>query len=319
MRGSIGYAESSAEIKLAAASGDFCGECPVWDPARNCLYWTDCVGLRFQCLDWATGRHETLKTEVEVYGFRLNEPSGFVITNTAGAWLWDGLGEPLLVAEMAEGSRLQLNDCTADSAGRLLTGSYFYDPYREYELGRLVRIDPTGAVAVLDEGFHLANGIGLSPGEGTLYLTDSVARRIYAYDYNVRSGSATRRRVFVELASSEGIPDGLAVDAEGFVWSAQWYGGCVMRYDAEGKPHRRIAVPAKQTSAVAFGGPDLSELFITTAAKSEPMPVMPPGYDPSAGPFGGSLYRVRLGVRGQEQHMSKISAPASGPGGGEVK
>ncbi|HEX8984187.1 MAG TPA: SMP-30/gluconolactonase/LRE family protein, partial [Bryobacteraceae bacterium] len=80
--------------------------------------------------------------------------------------------------------------------------------------------------------------------------------------------------------------------------SAQWYGGCVVRYDPDGTVERRIAVPAKQTSSVAFGGPGLEELFITTAAKSEPMPVMPPGYDPDSGLIGGPLYHLRIGIRG---------------------
>lgn len=310
MSSSDTHDDSSPGIRLAAASDDLCGECPVWDPALNCLYWTDCLGLKFQRLDWATGRYDTVKTGVEVYGFRRNQPDGFVVTNTTGVWLWDGRDELVLVADKVEGARLQLNDCTADSAGRLITGSYFYDPDREYELGKLVRIDCDGTAAVLDEGFHLSNGIGLSPDERTLYFSDSVGRRIYAYDYDVRSGSALRRKIFVQVPSTEGVPDGLAVDAAGFVWSAQWYRGCVLRYDPEGKLERTILVPAKQTSSVAFGGPDLSELFITTAAKPEPGPVMPPGYDASSGPFGGPLYRVRPGVCGLEQRMAKIRVPA---------
>ncbi len=301
---------SAPSVLPAVAAGDLCGECPVWDPASNRLYWTDCVGLKFQRFDPVSAAHEVLKTGIEIYGFRRNRPGGFIVTNTAGVWSWDGVAGLRLVADRAEGTRLQLNDCTADSSGRLLTGSFFYDPGARYEPGRLIRVDTNGTASVLDEGFDLPNGLGFSLDERTLYFTDSVARRIYAYDYDVSSGTARNRRIFVQVPADQGIPDGLAVDDEDFVWSAQWYGGCVVRYDPEGRVERRIPVPAKQTSSLAFGGPGLDELFITTAAKSEPMPVMPPGYDPDSGPIGGPLYRVRPGVRGRPPAMANIRQEA---------
>ncbi len=299
-------ADSGSGIEVAADFADACGECPVWDPAEKCLYWTDCVGLKFQRFDWTTDRSALTKPDIEIYGFRRNRPGGFVITNPQGVSLWDGRGELVYLAGETEGTRLQLNDCTADLAGRLLTGSFFYNPGVEYELGRLIRVDSNGSVATLDEGFHLANGIGLSPAERTLYVTDSVARRIYSYDYDSRTGTVRNRRVFVQVPDREGIPDGLAVDEAGFVWSAQWYGGCIVRYDPDGKEERRIRLPAKQTSSLAFGGPELTEIFVTTAAKSEIMPVMPAGYDPHSGFFGGPLYRIRTDIRGQGQFMASI-------------
>jgi D-xylonolactonase len=299
-------ARPSPQALPAVDAGDLCGECPVWDPADNRLYWTDCVGLKFQRFDPASAQHEVLKTGIEIYAFRPNRQGGFVVTNTAGVWTWDGKGELRLVANQAEGTRLQVNDCTADSAGRLLTGSFFYDPNAEYEPGRLVRICRDGTAAILDEGFDLPNGLGFSPDGRTLYFTDSVARRIYAYDYDVRDGSVRNRRLLVQVPRDEGIPDGLAVDEAGFVWSAQWYGGCVVRYDPDGTLERRIAVPAKQASSVAFGGAGLEDLFITTAAKSEPMPVMPPGYDPASGVIGGPLYHLRIGIRGLPQAPANI-------------
>ncbi len=308
-----GYSPSSTSpVTVAAATEDVCGECPVWDSTQAALYWTDCVGLCVHRLDWASGKHEAISRGVEVYGFRRNLGGGFVVTNPGGAWTWDGIGGLESIAHEAAGQRLQLNDCTADSRGRLLTASFFYDPAAKYEPGRLIRIDEDRRVTVLDEGFHLANGIGLSPAEDILYVTDSVARLIWAYDYDVRSGEARRRRQFVRVPDEEGIPDGLAVDADGFVWSAQWYGGRVVRYDPAGKEERRVAVPAKQTSSVGFGGPGLTEMFITSAAKSEPMPVMPPGYDPSTGPFGGPLFRVRTGVQGLTQHFANIRSSTRG-------
>jgi D-xylonolactonase len=159
---------------------------------------------------------------------------------------------------------------------------------------------------VLDTGYHLGNGIAFAPGERTLYVTDTVARRIYAYDYDLTTGTAARRRTLVQVPTTEGIPDGLAADGEGFLWSAQWYGACVVRYDPDGRVERRLAVPAKQVSSVAFGGPDLTELLITSAAQSEKLPVMPEGYDPEEGLIGGPLYRANAGIAGQAQHPADI-------------
>jgi len=296
-----------AELTKIADYGDLCGECPVWDAEGAALYWTDCTGLKFLRYDWRSRKPEIVRQGLAVNGFRRNRPGGFVITNNDGVWLWDGQGEPQLVTADAQGSRCQLNDCTADPAGRLIAGSYFYNPAEPYPLGKLILADTDGNARVLDEGFHLSNGLGFSPDGRTLYFADSAARLIYAYDYEAGAGSVRNRRIFVQVPREEGLPDGLAVDAQGFVWSAQWYGSCVVRYDPDGKVERRIPTPAKQTSSLAFGGPDLTDIFITSAGQSEPMPVMPPGYDAASGYFGGALYHANLGMPGRAQYMANIA------------
>jgi D-xylonolactonase len=168
-------------------------------------------------------------------------------------------------------------------------------------------VETDGSVHIADEGFHISNGLAWSPDSKYLYFTDSAARRIYRYDYDRASGNLRNRRVLVAVPAEEGLPDGLTVDAEGFLWSAQWYGGCIVRYDPDGKLERRVSIPAKQTSSLAFGGPELTDIFITSAARSEPMPVMPPGYDPDSGHFGGELYHLNLGIAGRPEHRARIS------------
>ncbi len=230
--------------------------------------------------------------------------------NSSGAWLWDGEQRLELLAKEVAGATCRLNDCAADPAGRLITGSNFYDPSIEYPLAVLFQFDTNGRGRILDEDFHLSNGIGFSPDGKTMYFTDSVARTIYAYDYDLASGEVKNRRTFVRVPSIEGLPDGLAVDAEGFVWSAQWYGGCVVRYDPDGRVERRVAVPAKQTSSLAFVCADLTYIFITTAAHPETTPLMRPGYDFDSRPFGGPLYKINLGIPGQPMLATGIAWPA---------
>lgn len=297
------------DLTVIADYGDLCGEGPIWDARLGNLYWTDCVGLKFYRYHPASGVHEMVKHDLEINGCALGRRGDFVITNNSGIWLWDGAGQVKLIADQADGSKCQMNDCIADPAGRLFAGSWFYDPHHEYPLGKLIRVDTGGVARVMDEGFHLANGLAFSPDEKTLYFTDSAARRIYAYDYDSKTGSLANRRVAVKVPKEEGIPDGLTVDAQGFLWSAQWYGSCVVRYDPDGRVERRIQVPAKQVSSIAFGGKDLTDIFITSAARSEPMPLMPPGYDPASGNMGGQLYHLNLDIQGKPEYQTAISVP----------
>jgi len=295
-----------SRIKVVADYGDLCGEGPVWDPDTGCLYWTDLEAHRFYRFHQASNKHEIVKQGLEITGYCMNRPSGFVIANTRGLWLWDGADALRLIADQVENTKCRMNDAIADPEGRFFAGSVFYDPNHEYELGKLVRVDINGTVHVADEGFQLSNGLAFSPDETIMYFTDSAARRIYAYDYDRRTGDIRNRHVLVRVPDDEGLPDGLTVDAEGFLWSAQWYGGCVVRYDPEGKVERRIEFPAKQVSSVAFGGKDLSDIFVTSASKTWPSPMMPKSYDPVSGNFGGQLYCVNLGVQGKPDYRADI-------------
>jgi len=293
--------------------GNLCGEAPLWDATQQKLYWTDCIGCKFYTYDWKSKRREVLLENFEVTGCALDQSGGFSFANSAGIWCWNGKDKPMSVASTFGNVKLQLNDCIADPEGRVLAGSCFYDPSLEYPLGKLFSIQRNGEVRILDEGFHLANGLGFSPDGNTLYFTDSVARLIYAYAYDSITGRVRNRRVFVKVDNDSGLPDGLTVDAEGFVWSAEWYGSRISRYDPDGKLERRIPVPAKQSSSLTFGGPDLRDIFVTSAAKSEPMPAMPTGYDPESGYFGGALFHLNVGIQGRLEYRTKLTAMDESP------
>ena len=294
------------KLRIVADYGDLCGECPVWDEDDACLYWTDIAGLKLHRYYPTSGRHHIVKRGLEIHGFRLDKSGGFVITNKHGVWGWDGKSHPRLIVGGIDGVKCRLNDCIADPIGRLLAGSCYFAPDVEYESGKLIRVDVDGKVHTLDEGFHMANGLGFSPDSRTLYFTDSAARRIFAYDYNQTTGEVSNRRTLVEIPPDEGLPDGLAVDSKGFIWSAQWYGSCVVRYDPTGAVERVIRVPAKQPTSVAFGGRELTDIYITSAGESGPLPIMPPGYNPHSGYFGGALYHLNLGIQGMRQFRTDI-------------
>jgi D-xylonolactonase len=285
---------------------DLVGEGPVWDEDTGNLHWVDLLGRRLYCYHWATRESRILKQGIEITSFANDRAAGFVIANTHGIWTWDGGDQIRLVANEVDGFKCRMNDGIADPAGRFLAGSCFYESDREYPLGHLIQVGTDGGTKILDDGIHLANGLGFSPDCRTLYFTDSGARCIYAYDYDVEKGSVRNRRVAVKVPDTEGLPDGMTVDAEGFIWSAQWYGSCVVRYDPDGKVERRIKIPAKQTSSLAFGGEELADIFVTSASRSFPTPLMPPDYDPASGYFGGRLYYINLGIRGKPEFKADL-------------
>jgi D-xylono/L-arabinono-1,4-lactonase len=293
-------------IEVVADYGDLCGEGPLWDYEKEILYWTDIDGKKFYRLLWSEQRHELLHDGFQVNGFAMQKGGGFVVTNSQGIWLWNGNSKPVRLASEAEGQECILNDCIADPEGRVYSGSYHYNPDGPASPSFLFRVDTDGSVHVADEGIQFSNGLAFSADCGTLYFSDSVGRCIYAYKWHRETGKLSDRRVFVRLPREEGFPDGLTVDAEGFLWCAHWFGGCITRYDPDGKRERRITIPASQTSSLAFGGPDLDHIFVTSASLNNMLPEAPRGYDSNRVYVGGKLFRLRADIRGRKEYRSRI-------------
>ena len=294
------------EFEVLANDNNLCGEGPLWDEPEQSLYWTDITGHRFYRYLSREQKHELLSEGFEVGGFSRQHDGSFVVSNNQGFWLWTPGQPPRLLASQCDGQQCVLNDCAADPQGRVYSGSWHLDENGHSAPSYLFRIDTDGSVHIADEGICFSNGLAFSPAHNTLYFADTVARCIYAYDWRARDGALSNRRVLTRIDRSEGLPDGLAVDAEGFLWCAHWFGGCITRYDPDGKRERRIDTPASQTSSLCFGGPNLDEIYITSAAKSDPLVLAPEGYDPNNVFIGGPLYRLRAGIRGTLKHRSNI-------------
>src|SRR5579884_3382028 len=164
---------------LLADTHDECGEGPLWDPQTGLLYWIDIGAQRISRLDWSSRTTRTLARQVDVTGIALNEPDGFVLVSSDGIWLWREPDESIAVLRSTADLPLAFNDCLAGPHGRLLAGTCYLNPERsDYPAGKLVSVSENGVLSVLDEGFALANGLGLSPDCRTLYFTDSARREI---------------------------------------------------------------------------------------------------------------------------------------------
>ena len=286
-----------------------CGEAPMWDNKKQELLWSDMLaGFIFKY----NPKDKSVKKIAEgkhVSGFTMNKNGGLVCACHEGLFLWDEKNKFRLIADKHNDDVIRSNDATADAKGRFIFGTTFYvgEDDKDIKLGKLYSVASNGLITTMEEGIYLSNGIGFSPDNKIMYLTDTGLRIIYAYDYDLKNGTISNRRVFVKVPDTEGIPDGLTVDAQGFVWSAQWYGSCVVRYDPDGKVERYLRTPAKQTSSLVFGGEDLTDIFITSAAKSARLKVAPKGYDFNASGMGGPVYRYNLGIKGIPENFADIS------------
>jgi L-arabinonolactonase len=142
-----------------------------------------------------------------------------------------------------------------DRHGRFFAGGM--DDKEELKICGLWRLDPDLTIARVDSGIICSNGPCWSPDDKTFYFADTFQEEIWAYDYDIISGTPSRRRLFASTASDPGVADGSTVDAEGFLWNAQLISGDLVRYAPDGSVERRIGMPVRNITSIMFGGPNL--------------------------------------------------------------
>jgi len=251
------------EAERLLAMGSRLGEGPRWNTDEQALYWVDIEGHLFHRYDPATGIRKDFEAglPVGVLGFRAS--GGLIMATRRGFATWDfSAGKLTFITDPEAGKEgARFNDGGTDRAGRFWAGTMSPpDP-----TSSLYRLDPDGSLHVMETGVTISNGIGWSPDNKIMYFTDSPRRVIYAYDFDLQSGTISNRRNFAYTPDDPAEPDGLTVDSEGFVWSAQWGGWRILRYDPDGKVEREVRVETAHVTCCAFGGPDLTDLYITTA------------------------------------------------------
>jgi sugar lactone lactonase YvrE len=267
------------------------GEGPLWNEQEQALYWVNIVKGCYHRLHPATGKHEKFEvgSPLGVLGFRAS--GGLVMATAQGLAFWDEQTRVLNYVAKPEADipNSHFNDGAVDRMGRFWAGTLITGN----EDGTLYRLDADLSVHIMETGVSCSNGIGWSPDNKTLYYTDSPKRAIYAYDFDLVSGEIANRRVAILTPENEGVPDGLAVDSEGFIWSARWDGWKVSRYDPQGKLEREIKVPANLVTSCAFGGENLDELYITTAMTAESSEEIK-----RKAPWAGDVFCAHPGVKG---------------------
>lgn len=283
-----------------------CGEGPVWDPRCRRLFWTDSGGTTVYSLAEGASEPILVNKGLHVASLTLHAGGGLVLCGAGGFHHLDADGDIRIVADTCDGQALgDINDIIADPVGRVFGGQEKYHDDRPYEPGFLYRVDLDGKASIVEEGLHIANGMGFSPDLSTFYLVDTIPRHIYAYDYELTDGNISNRRVLITMGREEGLPDGMTVDREGFLWVARWFGNGVSRYDPDGRLERRIDFPAAQISSLTFGGKDMNEVFVTSAATFWESDLAPQGHDFQS-LRGGSVYRIQQDVVGLPEYQARV-------------
>lgn len=296
-------------VEKLAAENALVGEGPVWDTESQTLYWVDIQGGRFWNFDPSTGENTLLHEGYNIAGVTRNRRGGLTVGTWEGVQLWNSDDDFVWLHKgEIDGRRIKLNDITVGPDGSLYGGSGHLDSCT------LFRFKPDGTAEIIDDGIELCNGMGFSPDLRTFYSTDTPKHEIYKWDHNLVTGEISNKKVFTTIPVDLGIPDGMTVDAEGFVWSAIWYGGMVVRFDPDGKEERRVEFPAAQTSSAMFGGKDLNELYVTTATFGTGDPQLtgwePPNFNLDSY-RGGDLYRVKLDIEGKPEFITDFASTVS--------
>lgn len=267
------------------------GEGPLWDHRASALYWVDIPEQKIFRYFPATGSWDVYHVSLPVSVMGIMASGGFILGTAKGFATWNPDNEMMeFIADPEDYQpESRFNDGAVDRQGRFWAGTY-----SKKTSTTLYRLDADHTVHVMETGITVCNGIGWSPDNKTMYFTDTRRRLIYAYDFDVKTGSVANRRPFVHTPESADVPDGLTVDNEGFVWSARFGGWKVVRYDPGGKIEREIKLPVQYPTSCTYGGEGLSDLYITTCRSYVPEEQL------KDQPLAGDLFLLRTDSRGIE-------------------
>ncbi|KRR07940.1 calcium-binding protein [Bradyrhizobium jicamae] len=283
------------QIEIVADLKTTLGEGPLWDVEQQRLYWLDSIdGRVFRATaDGRELRAWDVGAKIGSMALRRDGMHALVALQSGvhDLDLESGVLTPIATPE-THLPRNRLNDGKVDRRGRFLFGSM--DTLEDEASGRLYRLDPDLSLHVLDEKIIVSNGPCWSPDDRTFYFADTWTGEIWAYDYEIETGAATKRRRFATVdRSNGGAADGATVDAEGFLWQALVYDGKLVRYAPDGSVDRIIEMPVRKVTSVMFGGPNLDILYVTSMAKP-PLPRFP-----DDGQQRGALFAITgLSVKG---------------------
>jgi gluconolactonase len=279
---------SSADTPELLVRGYGLVEGPVWDPDRGLIF-SDVLGGGVFCVDAAGDVSTLFEHRRGIGGIALHEAGGLVVSGRNVSFKpFDGGETRCLLDRNPEAGNVGYNDLTTDTAGRIYVGSLGNSPVfadeREPQAGDLYLIDLDGSARKVAEDVRLTNGLGLSPDGRTLYHSDSLRRTVFCYQV-AEDGSLGVKQAF--HTHERGVPDGLAVAADGSVYVALAGGGHgVDVIGPGGELSHHIAIPDPMCTSVCFGGEDLKDLYIVS------------GSDDAPSDRHGAVYRIKNDVAG---------------------
>ena len=280
------------EITCCAQTNDVLGEVPVWSSSEKAIYWIDAFKPAIHRLIPTTGEVTSWTPPQKLGSFALRRSGGFLLATRIGIAVFDPGTSAFEVVATPEADRPNnlLNDGRCDRRGRFWVGSM--DKMLQRLTGRLYRINPDYSCRVMDDDIFLFNGLCWSPDDRVLYFADSHRHAIFAYDFDIEAGTVRNRRLFASTKERPGVPDGATVDAEGFMWSAQFDSSAIVRYAPDGRVDHVVELPVSRATACVFGGDRLDVLYVTTATFRLPKEKR------HRESYAGGLLALDVGVRG---------------------
>lgn len=275
-----------AQAKLA--------ECPRWDETTQTLYFVDIDSFKLHAYNTQSGALTSRTFDEEIGCFSLSKNGGFIAAFRSGVYTFPDFEAPLEPYWLAtyDQKTTRFNDGRCDAKGRFLAGT-MYSPKDAFK-GALHQFSH-GQEKLIDQAAWTSNGLAFSPDNKTMYYSDTPNHVVYKFDYNLETGEATNKQVFIEFPRGNGRPDGAAVDAEGNYWSALYQGQRVVKISPEGNILEEIPVPATYPTMVAFGGKDMSTLFVTTCRSAQTEEEL------KEFPHAGGIFAITLNTKGQHE------------------
>jgi sugar lactone lactonase YvrE len=270
------------------------GEGPMWSVKEQRLYWVDIPEKKAHIFNPGDGTNQAFELPDLVTCAVPRSSGGLALTLRKSVAFFDPITAKVEVLPDAEPDKPgnRFNDGKCDRQGRLWAGT-MGDVDWDSPVGSLYRFDANRKLMRMEERVCCSNGLGWSPDSKTFYFAESFAYKIHAYDFDAATGNISNRRLFASLEGKGGaFPDGLTVDAEGFVWSAQPVFGRLVRYDPKGAIERIIELPVSRGTSCIFGGKNLDVLYVTTMRGTLTEAQL------AEEPLAGSLLALRPGMRG---------------------
>jgi sugar lactone lactonase YvrE len=258
---------------------------------RGLLAWVDITAGLVHLFDPATGADRALEVGQPVGAAVPTDDGRLALAVRDGFALLDLDGEEvaLIVEVERELTGNRMNDGKSDPAGRFWAGTMAVD--MRAGAGALYRLDAERNVELMVPGVSISNGLGWSPDGRLMYYIDSPQGRVDVFDFDATSGAIANRRPFAQAQG--GDPDGMAVDARGGLWVAIWGAGKVLHFLPDATLSDEIELPALQVTSCCFGGPELQDLYITSAWQGMT------AEQRAREPLAGGVFRSRPGVQGQ--------------------
>ena len=271
------------------------GEGLCWSPREQAVWWVDILEHRLYRDDAKAGTHAawTFDETISAVAERADQP-GLAVTLRRGLALFDPATRALTRLDEPERERAgnRFNDGKCDTRGRFWGGTM--DFACQAPTGALYRFDGQGrAQRAIDLGWIVTNGPTWTQDGRTMFVNDTVNRRVVAYAFDPDTGAVGASREWLALPEADGHPDGMTTDAAGRIWIAHWGGACVTCHDpATAAELARIALPTAHITNVAFGGPDLTTLFVSSAKFELTAAQL------AAQPLAGALFAVETDAPG---------------------